>query len=1004
MTSIGDASYVTTEAVEYPDSEAAQAKRYWSVTEAQGREHAQTPPHIMALAELCLEAGATRILEFGCYGGRNLQAIREAYGAAGKSPPELLGLDINAMAVAWGRERWKLDLRVADEDALASLADDSWDVAFTVSVLDHMPEPTETVEELVRIARRRVIILEPHAPAVDSGTVTMVRSRYSSADDEVTPYTYIHDYSSLFLGLPVVQELDLPMPTHLVRLGPFYRLRSFAKRGDTSLRHLIAACGERIACFGLPERVAARLPASGIASEDGPVLRIVGRAEALEAVQREATPEDIILSPAYPADGHDGSDDDRSRPLGTTVDGFLRISIQPDRWPRLAVPLMGQSQYLADRIVKHVLIRAHEKKFRRPQRAQRVEAGSAPATAPAADAARTLDELRATLVAARQEGVRRERRLAQLGRKLAKASPGKPGPGKPGSGKQRRSAIARLAKGIRRLLGRLWHRAEVVASAKPPSRAPDLAHLLAKSGPAAVVSQAQAMMGCSPETDLALARAAFLTLRGADRAAALTFGERVLAAAPDDATAAKVAQLHLHFGNLVRAQDILAHARQTDDVQQRHARVASQVRLWRHGFPLPARRSTPAYAPVPGRVMAVLHYSQPQTGNGYAVRSHELLTGLRNYGRDVVPVTRLGFPEADRRIAGEKQAEDSVGEIVYRRLPRNGLDIADMPRDLYLEAYADGLVAMASHYRPQLLHAASNHLNGLAANAAAATLGLKSIYEARGLWELTLLSSRPDAADSELFQMQVRLETQAALDASLFFAITGALRDEFIGRGVPAERIVVVPNGVDPERFAPQPRDAELEAKLGLAGKTVIGYVGSMVAYEGLDDLLRAIAMLKERVEIPFAALLVGDGQQLEALKAQAAQLGLMDIVLFTGRVGHDLVRRYYSLIDIAPLPRKPVRVCEIVSPLKPFEAMAMEKALVVSSVAALTEIVEDDVTGLIHRKGDVEHLARVLERLLREPELRARLARAAGAWVRRERDWRAIARIVDNAYAELMQ
>jgi glycosyltransferase involved in cell wall biosynthesis len=311
---------------------------------------------------------------------------------------------------------------------------------------------------------------------------------------------------------------------------------------------------------------------------------------------------------------------------------------------------------------------------------------------------------------------------------------------------------------------------------------------------------------------------------------------------------------------------------------------------------------------------------------------------------------------------------------------------------------------MASHYRPQLLHAASNHLNGLAANAAAAALGLKSIYEARGLWELTLLSSRPDAVDSELFQMMERLETQAALDASLFFAITGALRDEFIGRGVPAERIVVVPNGVDPERFAPQPRDAELKAELGLAGKTVIGYVGSMVAYEGLDDLLRAIAMLKARVEIPFAALLVGDGQQLEALKALAAQLGLMDIVVFTGRVQHDLVERYYSLIDIAPLPRKPLRVCEIVSPLKPFEAMAMEKALVVSSVAALAEIVEDDITGLIHRKGEVEHLAHVLERLLCQPELRLRLARAAGAWVRRERDWRAIARIVDNAYAELMR
>ena len=310
---------------------------------------------------------------------------------------------------------------------------------------------------------------------------------------------------------------------------------------------------------------------------------------------------------------------------------------------------------------------------------------------------------------------------------------------------------------------------------------------------------------------------------------------------------------------------------------------------------------------------------------------------------------------------------------------------------------------MARHYRPQLLHAASNHLNGLAANAAAATLGVKSIYEARGLWESTLLSNRPAAEGSELLQMMVRLETQAALDASLLFTLTAALRDEFVGRGVPAERIAIVPNGVDPARFVPRPRDAELEARLGLTGKVVIGYVGSIVAYEGLDDLLRAVALLKARLAVPFALLVVGDGQQLPALKAMAEKLGLSGTVLFLGQVPHAEVERYYLLIDIAPLPRKPVRVCELVSPLKPFEAMAMEKALVVSSVAALAEIVEDDVTGLVHRKGDVEHLAHVVELLLCEPERRLRLARAGGVWARRERDWRAVAQIVDDAYARLL-
>src|SRR4051812_33212418 len=183
---------ISTEAVAGLANEDAKAKQYWSRTETQRREHAGTPPHVTALAQLCLEAGARRILEFGCYAGRNLKAIRDAYGEAGETAPELMGIDINDTAIAWGRDAWDLDLRLADEHELEGFADDSWDVAFTVSVLDHMPEPASTIEHLVRIACRRIVILEPHAP-VGSGVVTTVRSRYG-ADDASTPYTYIHDY------------------------------------------------------------------------------------------------------------------------------------------------------------------------------------------------------------------------------------------------------------------------------------------------------------------------------------------------------------------------------------------------------------------------------------------------------------------------------------------------------------------------------------------------------------------------------------------------------------------------------------------------------------------------------------------------------------------------------------------------------------------------------------------------------------------------------------------
>ena len=262
----GEPMKISTEPVAGLADEDVQAKHYWSLTEEQGREHARTPPHVMALAQLCLRGrrpthpGVRLLCRTQSQGDpRRLRGSGRGRARAGGHRHQRQGRGV-------GREASGLDLRVGDERQLEALADASWDVVFTISVLDHMPEPLATIESLVRIASRRIIILEPHA-AVGEGLVTAVRSRYADAS-EATPYTYIHDYGALFLGLPVAQELDLPMPTHLVRLGPFYRFRSFAKQAQTSLDRL--AADYRIVCRGLPERVAARLQGKGIERRDAP--------------------------------------------------------------------------------------------------------------------------------------------------------------------------------------------------------------------------------------------------------------------------------------------------------------------------------------------------------------------------------------------------------------------------------------------------------------------------------------------------------------------------------------------------------------------------------------------------------------------------------------------------------------------------------------------------------------------------------------------------------------
>ena len=194
---------------------------------------------------------------------------------------------------------------------------------------------------------------------------------------------------------------------------------------------------------------------------------------------------------------------------------------------------------------------------------------------------------------------------------------------------------------------------------------------------------------------------------------------------------------------------------------------------------------------------------------------------------------------------------------------------------------------------------------------------------------------------------------------------------------------------------------------LGLRGKTVIGYAGGLVDYEGLDLLLEAVADLKQQrtgpTGVDFHVVVVGDGHYEARLHALAERLRVLDVVTFTGRVPHEEVPAYLSLFDVTPFPRLPLPVCEMISPIKPFESMASGKAVVVSSVAALDRDRADGTTGLVFEKGSAPDLARVLGALLDDPELRFKLGESARTWVVNERDWSSVVDIVDATYREIL-
>jgi glycosyltransferase involved in cell wall biosynthesis len=454
-------------------------------------------------------------------------------------------------------------------------------------------------------------------------------------------------------------------------------------------------------------------------------------------------------------------------------------------------------------------------------------------------------------------------------------------------------------------------------------------------------------------------------------------------------------QLAVHA--MSRSKDDRPAARRIAEVGASGLDVLAQG--WRPSQPAGAQ----SYDPQSRSLAYLLHNSLPYASAGYATRSHGLLSALVRDGWHVHGATRLGYPydtwdDNDYRVP---QRSDEIDGVLYHRLLNGRRPYPKWPIGTYLDDYSRLVEQLAIEHRVSVIHAASNYWNGLAAINVAHRLGLPSIYEVRGLWELTRISREAQYEGSELFRLTAEMEVAACHEVDQVLTITGSLRDLMVNRGVPEEKITVLPNGVDAVRFVPRPRDQELAQQLGLTGKVVIGYVGSILDYEGIDTLLHATARMKGMRD-DFHVLIVGDGAAFDQCQALAGHLSLADLVTFTGRVPHHDVERYYSLVDVAPFPRKPLPVCEAVSPLKPFEAMAMGKVPVVSSVAALQEIVDHGTTGLVFAKGDVEALTTALNQAVGDAELRARLGAAARDWVVRERDWSVLVKQLEQVYSEL--
>jgi PEP-CTERM/exosortase A-associated glycosyltransferase len=304
--------------------------------------------------------------------------------------------------------------------------------------------------------------------------------------------------------------------------------------------------------------------------------------------------------------------------------------------------------------------------------------------------------------------------------------------------------------------------------------------------------------------------------------------------------------------------------------------------------------------------------------------------------------------------------------------------------------------------KPDLIHAHSPVLNAIPALRVGRRFGIPVVYEVRAFWEDAAIDHGTARHGGLRYRLSRAVETYAMRRADAVTTICEGLRKDIVARGIPGERVTVIPNAVDVNafKFCDAP-DESLRSELGLAGKSVIGFVGSFYAYEGLDLLIGAMPrILAARPDA--RALLVGGGPQETMLKVMARRLGVERNVLFTGRVPHSEVQRYYGLIDVLVYPRRSIRLTELVTPLKPLEAMAQGHVLVASDVGGHRELIDDRETGMLFRAGSSEALADAVLRMLEQRSEWSALRTRARRFVEGERTWRRSVERYRGIYANL--
>ncbi|AEF99764.1 TIGR04063 family PEP-CTERM/XrtA system glycosyltransferase [Methylomonas methanica] len=398
------------------------------------------------------------------------------------------------------------------------------------------------------------------------------------------------------------------------------------------------------------------------------------------------------------------------------------------------------------------------------------------------------------------------------------------------------------------------------------------------------------------------------------------------------------------------------------------------------------------------KVLHILDHSIP-LHSGYTFRTRSILEEQRKLGLETFHIT------SSKHVGGRSALETVDGLCFYRSPDPEGLFVGlpvvkQWAVSKSLEMRLNDIIPQI---KPDILHAHSPALNGLAALAMSKKYHIPLVYECRAFWEDAAVNHGTAIEGGLRYRISKALETYIFKRADAVTTICEGLRNDIISRGVKEENVTVIPNAVDINKFTyDDAPDSALAQELNLAGKLVLGFIGSFYAYEGLLLLLDALpAIIHSHPDIRL--LLVGSGPQTKQLKEQVKALGLQEFVLITGRVPHDRVQRYYKLIDILIYPSFSNRSTELSAPLKPLEAMAMGCIVVASDVGGHREYIRDQETGYLFKAGDKESLVKTVLMLINGKGLWEKVRKSARDYVKDERSWMKVVIKYQSVYGKLV-